>query len=892
MIGQTISQYKILEKLGEGGMGVVYKAQDTKLNRFVALKFLPPHMAASEQDKARFIQEAQSAAALNHPNVCSIIDIQEHEGPSSAGAPAGKNLFIVMEFVDGLTLMDKTSSLSVKQAIDYAIQVAEGLAAAHEKGIVHRDIKPENIMIRKDGIVQIMDFGLAKLVGVSRLTKAGSTVGTLGYMSPEQVQGQETDHRSDIFSFGVLLYEMLTGKSPFSGAHESAILYEIVNVDVPPPSTVKPETDTELDRIVLECMEKDPNERMQSIKQVAIDLNRFKRTSSRTRMSKSFSTRPAVSTIKDSGNASASGGLFRKYLPWGITAVSFAALVALFFLRSSIEQTDRAPISASIILPDSVKPLFYGGGAPPLISPDGKNIAFIEAASLQILIYSLENGTITRLQKTDGSAHPFWSPDGKNIGYFDDNRLKRIDLTGGSPVTLCQANNARGGSWSINDEIIFTEDFQAPILQVPAAGGVPKQITTLDTVRKEGSHRFPFFLPDGKHFLYLNRTISESGEAEGDAIYVASLDGTVNKMILRSSTNAMYANGHIIFLQNRSIMAQRFDPDDLTLSGDPSLVQEGVINDFSWNLAMYSVSQNGILLSQHGKLSSGAPVLIYSPEGKLLRSLGGQDEVNTPRFSPDGRNLALWLYDVKSKKTNIWVYDVATGSKTRVTNGKEGEFAPIWSPDGSRILYSIRFAHSDIYETSVKKTSERKKFLDTDQRLLTMDWSRDGKRILFQKTNQDFNNSDIVWMDVEKKDGPHPVVATQYDEVEARFSPDGKWVSYMSNESGEYDLYVASLANGQTWKVDENVQGGARWGAGGKELYYGGQDRSLFRAVVTFTSDELVGITKKKIMDVPLTTINFDVSRDGKQIAFIRAFEAEDLKYPPISMKLFWNTVK
>jgi serine/threonine protein kinase len=798
-------------------------------------------------------------------------------------------MFIVMEFVDGQTLQEKKSSLTQKQAIDYGIQIAEGLAAAHEKGIVHRDIKPENIMVRKDGIVQVMDFGLAKLVGVSRLTKAGSTVGTLGYMSPEQVQGQETDHRSDIFSFGVLLYEMVTGKSPFTGAHESAILYEIVNVDVPPPSAVKPELDPELDRIVMECMEKDPNERMQSIKQVAIDLNRFKRTSSRTRMSKSFSVRSAVSVPTNAGTAAESARPISAYVPWVIAGISLIAMLIFFLFRSSDEQSIRTPIAVSIVLPDSIKPLFYGGGAPPLISPDGQKMAFIDAAGSQIVIYSLKNGSMARLAKTEGSTHPFWSPDGKSIGFFDDNRLKRIDLTGGEPVTVCQAANPRGGSWSINDEIIFTEDYQAPILLVPASGGVPKQITALDTARKEGSHRFPFFLPDGKHFFYLNRTISESGDAEGDAIYVASVDGSVNKMVVRSSTNAMYANGHIIFLQNRSVMAQRFDPDALTLSGDPFIVQDGVINDFSWNLAMYSVSQNGMLVSQQGKLSSGAPVLIYSPEGKLLRSLGGPDEVNTPRFSPDGRRLALWLYDTKSKKTNIWIYDVLTGTKTRLTNGKEGEFGPIWSPDGMRILYSVRFAQSDLYETSVKRTSERKKFYDSDDILLTMDWSWDGKRILVQKVNPNLNNSDIFWIDAEKNDVLHPLIATQYDEVDARFSPDGKWISYMSNESGEYDLYVASAANGQTWKVDENVRSGARWNASGKELFYGGKDQTLMRAAVSFSSEGLVGVSKKVAFAVPLTTVAFDISRDGKQIAFIRAFEAENLRYPPISLKLFWQ---
>src|ERR1043166_4636946 len=283
MIGTTLSQYKILEKLGEGGMGVVYKAEDTKLDRFVALKFLPPHLNASAQDKARFIQEAKAAAALNHPNVCSIIDIQDRDG----------QMFIVMEFVDGQTLREKKDSISFKQAIDIGIQIADGLSAAHEKGIVHRDIKPDNIMIRKDGIAQIMDFGLAKLRGnVSRLTKEGSTVGTAGYMSPEQVQDQDADHRSDIFSFGVLLYELFTGLLPFRGVHETALMYEIVNVDAAPMSTATPEIDAGLDAIVLECLEKDPRDRYQSIAEAGKDLRKFKRESSRSRVSRVTAARP------------------------------------------------------------------------------------------------------------------------------------------------------------------------------------------------------------------------------------------------------------------------------------------------------------------------------------------------------------------------------------------------------------------------------------------------------------------------------------------------------------------------------------------------------------------------------------------------------------------------
>src|ERR1051326_1539703 len=372
MIGQNISQYKILEKLGEGGMGVVYKAEDTKLDRFVALKFLPPHMNASEQDKARFVQEAKAAAALNHPNVCSIIDIQEHDG----------QMFIVMEFVDGHTLREKKESISFKQAIDIGIQIADGLAAAHEKGIVHRDIKPDNIMIRKDGIAQIMDFGLAKLRSsgskITRLTKQGSTVGTAGYMSPEQVQGHDTDHRSDIFSFGVLLYELFSGQPPFKGVHETALLYEIVNVDPPPMSSVRPEIDPALDSIVGECLAKEPSERSQSVAEVAKDLRHYKRESSKQRMSRTF---PAQSAVRQTAAASQrdqepAPGLAvprpqRAIIPWGIAGL---LLVATLFLlvRLFLAPAESHPVVvASILAPDSVYIHSYGQGAGP--PPDHTN---------------------------------------------------------------------------------------------------------------------------------------------------------------------------------------------------------------------------------------------------------------------------------------------------------------------------------------------------------------------------------------------------------------------------------------------------------------------------------------------------------------------------------------
>ncbi len=432
MIGQTISHYKILEKLGEGGMGVVYKAHDTKLDRDVALKFLPPHLSSSEQDKARFMQEAKAASAINHPNICTIYSIDEHDG----------QMFIVMEFVDGQTLRQKKESIVYKQAIDIGIQIADGLAAAHEKGIVHRDIKPENIMIRKDGIAQIMDFGLAKLRAsgskITRLTKEGSTVGTAGYMSPEQVQGQETDHRSDIFSYGVLVYELLAGQLPFKGVHETALAYEIVNVDPAPMSSLKPEIDPNLDSIILECLEKDPRERTQSAAQVSLDLKRYRRESSKQKMSRitaarpvltPYSIRPVESSYQElGGSVQQSNGSSK--LIWFMTALFFIGMVVfalLYFRRPSFE----AQSVWSYLLPPE-KLTFAAqsasaGEGQMALSPDGRMLAFLGADSsgkTHLMVRPLDALSAKELPATEGAYYPFWSPDNRYVGFFQSGEVE------------------------------------------------------------------------------------------------------------------------------------------------------------------------------------------------------------------------------------------------------------------------------------------------------------------------------------------------------------------------------------------------------------------------------------------------------------------------------------
>ncbi|MBI5869285.1 MAG: protein kinase, partial [candidate division Zixibacteria bacterium] len=604
MIGTTVAQYKILKQLGQGGMGIVYLAEDAKLGRKVALKFLPPHLSASEQDRARFLQEARAASALNHPNVCTVHDIQDTDG----------QIFLVMEYVDGTTLRDRTQPYSVKQVVEIGIQIADGLAAAHEQGIVHRDIKTENVMVRRDGIVQIMDFGLAKLRGVSRLTKEGSTLGTIGYMSPEQVQGLDTDHRTDIFSLGVVLYELLAGQMPYQGAHETAIMYEIVNVDPPPLSAVRPDIDPELDRIVLECLQKDPDERCQSAKEVSRDLRRFKVDSGRKRVSRVSTVRP-IQPVSLRGTSSPGNGDAEVtsispprrasrtpiLIAWPVAAVALIALaVAQLTGSSSVPATERA-VRFSVETPNG-QDLEAIGSASLALSPDGQRLAIVavdSSTNSHIWIRSLDAFAPRLLPGTENASFPFWSPDNRFIGFFADRKLKKIDVTGGPPLTICDAIDGRSGSWNKSGIIIFSPDATGGLSRVAASGGIPVAITRLDSARVETTHRWPWFLPDGNRFLYYARS-GGSGSDPRDAIFIGSLDSSVNRRLVSHHGNALYARDHLLFVREGTLMAQRFDPEKLELSGEPFPVGENVVHDSRYTNDVFTASSDGALAYRIG----------------------------------------------------------------------------------------------------------------------------------------------------------------------------------------------------------------------------------------------------------------------------------------------------
>jgi serine/threonine protein kinase len=873
MIGTIISHYKIVEKLGEGGMGVVYKAEDTKLDRLVALKFLPENVVIGSDELARFIQEAKAAAALNHPNICTIYGIEESDGKH----------FIAMEFVDGQTLQEKKASFSFKQALEVGTQIAEGLAAAHEKGIIHRDIKPENIMFRKDGRVQIMDFGLAKLRGASRLTKEGSTVGTAGYMSPEQVQGQDTDHRSDIFSLGVLLYEMLSGQPPFKGVHETAIAYEIVNVDSPPLSSIKPEISPELDAIVLECLEKDPNDRSQSAKQVAVDLKRFKRESSRSRASTMTQARPAMNLrrITQASDSVLVAPGIRRFLPWSLTAIALAITAVVLFTNYSSEQHILPAIQALIASPKGTNFHSFGQWSGPVtVSPDGRMLAFVSATpegKTMLCVRRLESGDPLLLPGTEGAYYPFWSYDSKWICFFSiaTGKLKKVDIAGNPPVTICDAPNSRGGSWGSKDMIVFSLGPASPLSTVSASGGTPVSLTTIDTTRKESSQRWPCFLPDGKHFLYFSRTASFGAEAEGDAIMVGSLDGGPGKLIVNSSSNATYASGYLLFMRGSSVLAQRFDPGEYSTSGDAVTVAEGVINDPGFSLGVFSASQSGILAYQTGVGLAGARMVIVDRQGKALNYIDDIIEHFWMRISPDEHRVVMSVFEPKSRTQNLWMYDLVRGGRTRFTSGLTPDINPVWSPDGKQIAYTAIGPHNMSILRVRPSTGggNNEELLESKDFFRVTDWSPDGSALcVSQYSGQTQGDISTVLVKGEKKQ--RMFVQSAYNEDGGRFSPDGRWIAYVSNETGQTEIYIRPYPGpGSAIKVSTGGGTDLCWRRDGRELFYISNDNKMMSVDIRMTASSLESGSVRELF--PRTPIMeaYDVFPDGKRFLINRVIE-------------------
>ena len=887
----TIAQYTIVSKIGEGGMGEVYRARDAKLGRDVAIKVLPAALSENADRLNRFEQEAQAAGALNHPNILSIYHIGTHEG-----AP-----YIVSELLEGETLRERMASgaLPQRKATDYALQIAKGLAAAHEKGIVHRDIKPDNVFITDDGRVKILDFGLAKLTAIDGAqaqtdvptrkvnTDPGTVMGTMGYMSPEQLKGQPADHRSDIFSFGAILYEMLSGKRAFRGDSMAETMSAILREDPPDLSETNKTVSPALERVVRHCLEKNPAERFHSARDLAFAIESLSGSAT---ISGQTATMPIVTAGSD---ASGSTGISRWFanakLAWIVGAILLFGLVAawavLYFNRSSSD-THAARLSFN-----PPPELAFNDGLPDaaVISPDGQKIAFSATSAdgkNMLYVRDLDSTEAKLLPGSENAIEPFWSPDSRSIAYGSNGKLKRSDLNGANAQVLCDSARIVGGTWNKDGVIVFVPDYRKTVVQVSARGGEPKPVNMKTEGNENGveRHRFPYFLPDGRHFLFLR---------EQKGIWAGSLDSPEIKQIVADAGVSVYAPpGWLIFLRNDAVVAQAFDAGKLTLAGEPLPIITGAKNPPS--VRRFSVSDNGVLIWQ-GQWLRDYQLVWFDREGKQIGVIDAPMKVGVgqdPMLSPDGKRLVVKKsMSSLGADSNLWVIDLEKGTGLRITSTFSQ--APVWSPDGNRIAYS---SGNDAGVTV--KDANGSGDAETLQRRTAFPaaWSPDSRFIIFMergvKTRMD------LWalpMFGDKKE--YPLSNSPFDEQTPQVSPNGRWLAHTSDETGNYEIYVQSFsADGKLGADKKRVStSGGRfpvWRRDGSELFFVAADGQMMSAAVKTDGTEFQFAAPKSLFKTRMLAwvTNFheyDVSPDGQR--FLIGTLVGEPKAPPPTVILNWT---
>ncbi|MEE9231601.1 MAG: protein kinase, partial [Acidobacteriota bacterium] len=654
--GTRLGRYEVIRFIDAGGMGEVYVAKDSELDRTVAIKVLPEHLAIDPGRRQRFEREARAVSSLNHPHICTLYDVGHEKDVH----------YLVMEHLEGETLAArlKKGALPTEEALTVAIQIADALDKAHRQGVVHRDLKPGNIMLTRSG-AKLLDFGLAKQTPNSRpspssaaqtesspLTAEGTVVGTFQYMAPEQLEGKEADARTDLFAFGAVLYEMVTGKKAFEGKSQASLIAAIMHVHPPPVSTLQPIAPRALDRVVKQCLAKDPDERWHSAHDLTSELKWVAEAGSQAGVAAPVSARRRV----------------QSRLAWSLVALLAAVSVFLGVVHyreiSPESQTSRTFVPA----PEGARFARFGDRAGPVeISPDGRHLAFVATGDgpNMLWIRSLDALEARLLAGTEGAYWPFWSPDSRYLGFFAQGKLKRIKIVGGPVLTLCDAADARGGTWSQENVIVFAGDSIHPLFKVSAAGGEPTQVTELDKSQREETHRFPHFLPDGRHFLYATRIPGGGGEPKRVVIMVGSIDSDERKSILETSGNAAYASNHLLFSHTQTLMAQRFDPDRLELIGDAVPIAENLQFDNLYNRVGFSVSRNGILAYQSTTPPAASDRVWYDRSGTQVWIVGEPAIYTDHSLSPDGTTAVVTINEPKTGYMDLWMVDLVRGIRTR-----------------------------------------------------------------------------------------------------------------------------------------------------------------------------------------------------------------------------------
>ena len=821
MVPLPIAHYKITSKIGEGGMGEVYRATDLKLGRDVAIKVIPDAFACDAGRMARFAREAQVLAALNHPNIAAIYGLEDRA--------------LVMELVEGLTLAERIEQgpIPLEEAMPIARQIAEALEYAHERGIIHRDLKPANIKLTPAGQVKILDFGLAKALAsestsgdpeasptlTMRANAAGVVIGTAAYMSPEQAKGKSVDRRADIWAFGVVLVEMLTGRSMYHGETVSETLAAVMMTE--PDVGSLPVLPAGVRTLIRRCLTKDPRRRLRDIGEARIALDESELA---------MTEHGAVPVPPAQSRRSALG--------WMAAAVLGLALVSLAVVHFREKPAELPVVRVALEPPEkTVFTPLANSSSSALVSPDGRRIVFSATPAggkSQLWVRALDALAAQPLPGTEGGIPAFWSPDSRFIGFSADDKLKKIDAAGGPPLTLAGAPALRGGAWSREGVILFATTATSPLMRVAAAGGAATPATKF--APGEDTHRFPWFLPDGRHFLFEAGT---SSGREHAAVRIGSLDSLESKVLLDTDSNAIYAQGYVLFLRETTLMAQPFDAQRLALTGEAVPLAEQVQHWFtilSNQYGLFSASETGLLAYQAGAESLNLRLTWLDRNGKRLATAGDAANLGRMQLSPDQKSAAVAV--TEANNTDIWIYDLVRGLRTRFTFDPAVEREAVWSPDGRTIVFSSnRKSHFDLYRKASDGTGAEELICSDGLDKFPTSWSPDGKFLLYTAAGDHKTGQDIWVLPLAAGVKPFPLLQTPFNESNAQFSPDGRWVAYQSNESGRSEIYVIPFSpegGAPGGKRQVSTAGGVlvRWRQDGKQLFYIAPDHKLMAAEV------------------------------------------------------------
>jgi serine/threonine protein kinase len=877
--GTKLGPYEIEAPVGAGGMGEVYRANDTRLNRTVAIKVLPSHLSSDPDRIQRFEREARTISSLNHPHICTLYDVGTQSGVT----------FLVMEFLQGETLADRLQrgALPIKEVLKIGKEIADALSKAHRLGIVHRDLKPSNIMLTKSG-AKLMDFGLAKpaapVLGAavsaggpltpstptvtlpsltspaSPLTQKGHVLGTFQYMSPEQLQGREADARSDIFAFGAVLYEVTTGRRAFEGRSQLSVATAIIEKEPEAVSTLQKASPPALDHVITTCLAKNPDERWQCAADVAQELGWLLEAPARAPAAKS-----------------------RRYiLDVAMFAAAVVLAVLLVFWRQRHTSVRPARIEFSMFPPEKMV-LDYGLA----VSPDGQQVVFVASASLgesTLAVRKLNSSESKLLPGTEGAHFPFWSPDSNQLGFFVGGKLKRIDLRSGAVQSIAdtaegiaQSGEGRGGDWNANGDIIFAPSPTSALYRVAANGGNPTPVTVLDTAKGETSHRWPHFLPDGRHFTFLARV----GIAkETDVIFIGALDSRDRQVLFAASSGVQFAPpGYLVFVRGRTLYAQPFNPRKLKLTSEPIAVLDGIEPEGEAGPTYYApFSANAGVLAYTKSSGLQLQLAWHDRTGRKLEDVAHPGTYDEPTLSPDGRRIAL---DIIGQRNSVWVLDLARGALSRLSF-EDRAVCPIWSPDGTQIAY--RTVDADRREFSiVTKPSTGAGNATTlsgvsqgqgGETLYPDSWSPDGHLLLVEKVDVANRDHGSLWLLPVHGDGKlQPFLSSSFNMSHATFSPDGRWVAYTSDETGRPEVYVQDFA--RTKKIQISTAGGdqALWSHNVRELFYVSADHNLMvvgleahGADFKVNPPRLLFHASIRSEGLNASRINYAVSADGNRI--------------------------